>query len=180
LQFFFFLFFCSLMPLSWVENYCVFKKINCISNINHLTIRILLKFSKPSGVKSGVPSSMNDKSVKYIPKYGIHGGSQRCNASRITLNRPSEHTTACSLVIVCFICKKTKKKRCTTQKWKSYKTVNHNDIINLLNVYPRKFILAGTHKHVHTHTSTQGSLISVLSYQNAITPYKHHLSFSRY
>ncbi|HEY5236287.1 MAG TPA: hypothetical protein VIJ14_08930 [Rhabdochlamydiaceae bacterium] len=43
---------------------------------------------------------MNDKSVKYIPRYGIHGGSQRCSASRITLNLPSEQTTACSFVIV--------------------------------------------------------------------------------
>lgn len=34
----------------------------------NLTIRIFEKFSKPSGVKSGVPSSMNDKSVRYIPR----------------------------------------------------------------------------------------------------------------
>lgn len=71
----------------------------CVS-IYELTIRILEKFNKPSGVKSGVPSSMNDKSVKYIPRYGIHGGSQRWRASRITLNLPSEQTTACSFVIV--------------------------------------------------------------------------------
>lgn len=68
------------------------------------TIRILEKFNKPSGVKSGVPSSINDKSVRYMPKYGIHGGSQRCNASRITRNLPSAQTTAWSLLIVCFIC----------------------------------------------------------------------------
>lgn len=32
------------------------------------TIRILEKLSKRSGVKSGVPSSMNERSVKYMPK----------------------------------------------------------------------------------------------------------------
>lgn len=47
---------------------------------------------------------MNDKSVRYIPRYGMHGGSHRCNASRIARNRPSEHTTACSFVMVCLIC----------------------------------------------------------------------------
>lgn len=35
-----------------------------------LTIRIFEKFNKPSGVKSGVPSSIKDKSVRYIPRYG--------------------------------------------------------------------------------------------------------------
>lgn len=64
------------------------------------TILIFEKFNNPSGVKSGVPSSMNDKSVRYIPKYGIHGGSHRCNASRITRNLPSEQTTACSFAMV--------------------------------------------------------------------------------
>lgn len=67
------------------------------------TIRILEKFSKPSGVKSGVPSSMNDKSVRYMPKYGMQGGSHRCNASRIARKRPSEQTTDCSLDMVCLI-----------------------------------------------------------------------------
>lgn len=70
---------------------------------NKITILILEKFSNRSCVKSGVPSSINDKSVKYIPRYGIHGGSQRCKASRIARNRPSEQITACSLVIVCLI-----------------------------------------------------------------------------
>lgn len=65
-----------------------------------LTIRILEKLSSPSGVKSGVPSSMKDRSVRYMPRYGMQGGSHRCSASRITRNLPSEHTTACSLVIV--------------------------------------------------------------------------------
>lgn len=69
------------------------------------TIRILEKFNKPSGVKSGVPSSIKDKSVRYMPRYGIHGGSHRCNASRITRNLPSAQTTACSLLMVCFIYK---------------------------------------------------------------------------
>lgn len=68
-----------------------------------LTIRILEKFSKPSAVKSGVPSSMNDKSVRYMPKYGMQGGSHLCNASRIARNRPSEQTTDWSLDIVCLI-----------------------------------------------------------------------------
>lgn len=66
-------------------------------------IRILEKFSRASGVKSGVPSSMKLKSVKYMPRYGIHGGSHRCNTSRIARNRPSEQMTACSFVIVCLI-----------------------------------------------------------------------------
>lgn len=57
------------------------------------TILILEKFSRPSGVKSGVPSSINDKSVRYMPKYGMHGGSHRCKASRIARKRPSEQTT---------------------------------------------------------------------------------------
>lgn len=71
---------------------------------NEHTIRILEKFNNRSGVKSGVPSSMNDKSVRYMPKYGMHGGSQRCNASRMARNRPSEQTTACNLLMVCLIC----------------------------------------------------------------------------
>ena len=33
-----------------------------------ITILILEKLSKPSSVKSGVPSSMNDKSVRYMPR----------------------------------------------------------------------------------------------------------------
>lgn len=68
-------------------------------------MRILEKLSSPSGVKSGVPSSMNDKSVKYMPKYGMQGGSHRWSASRITLNLPSEQTTDCSFVIVDLIWK---------------------------------------------------------------------------
>jgi len=43
---------------------------------------------------------MKDKSVRYIPRYGIHGGSHRCNASRITRNLPSEQTTACNFAMV--------------------------------------------------------------------------------
>ena len=67
------------------------------------TILILEKFNKPSSVKFGVPSSMKDKSVKYIPKYGIHGGSQRCNASRILRKRPSVETNVCNFSIVCLV-----------------------------------------------------------------------------
>lgn len=40
-----------------------------------ITILILEKLSSPSSVKFGVPSSMKDKSVRYIPRYGMHGGS---------------------------------------------------------------------------------------------------------
>lgn len=78
------------------------RKDNICNTYIH-TIRIFEKFNKPSGVKSGVPSSINDKSVKYMPKYGMHGGSHRCKASRITRNLPSAQTTACSLLMVCFI-----------------------------------------------------------------------------
>lgn len=68
-----------------------------------LTIRIFEKFSNPSGVKSDKPSSRKFKSVKYIPKYGIHGGSHRCNASRSPRNRPSDDTIACNRSCVCLI-----------------------------------------------------------------------------
>lgn len=40
------------------------------------TILILEKLTNPSSVKFGVPSSMNAKSVRYMPKYGTHGGLQ--------------------------------------------------------------------------------------------------------
>lgn len=70
-----------------------------------ITIRILEKLSRPSSVKFGVPSSINDRSVRYIPRYGMHGGSQRCNASRMFRNRPSVDTSVCSFSIVCLVCK---------------------------------------------------------------------------
>lgn len=57
-----------------------------------LTIRNLEKFNNPSSAKLGVPSSKKDKSLRYIPKYGIHGGSHLCRASRRFLNLPSEET----------------------------------------------------------------------------------------
>lgn len=41
-----------------------------------LTILILEKLTSPSSVKFGVPSSINAKSVRYMPKYGTHGGLQ--------------------------------------------------------------------------------------------------------
>ena len=41
----------------------------------YCTILILEKFTSLSSVISGVPSSMNDRSVRYIPRYGIQGGS---------------------------------------------------------------------------------------------------------
>lgn len=74
-----------------------------------MTILILEKLSKPSSVKSGVPSSMNDRSVRYMPRYGIHGGSQRCRASRRFRNLPSVETILWSLSIVCLVCFKTKR-----------------------------------------------------------------------
>lgn len=49
-------------------------------------------------------SSMNDRSVRYMPKYGMHGGSQRCSASRMLRKRPSVETSVCSLSIVCLDC----------------------------------------------------------------------------
>lgn len=61
-----------------------------------------------------MPSSINDKSVRYMPKYGMHGGSHRCKASRITRNLPSAQTTACSLLMVCFI-------YCKEKRLSSYK-----------------------------------------------------------
>lgn len=39
------------------------------------TILIFEKFKSPSGVKFVVPSSMNERSDKYIPRYGMQGGS---------------------------------------------------------------------------------------------------------
>ena len=40
------------------------------------TILILEKLNRPSSVKFGVPSSMNARSVRYMPRYGTHGGLQ--------------------------------------------------------------------------------------------------------
>lgn len=40
-----------------------------------LTILILEKFTSVSSVMFGVPSSMKDRSLRYIPRYGMHGGS---------------------------------------------------------------------------------------------------------
>ena len=40
------------------------------------TILILEKLTRPSSVKLGVPSSMKARSVRYIPRYGTHGGLQ--------------------------------------------------------------------------------------------------------
>ena len=52
-------------------------------------------------MKSGVLSSIKTRSIKYIPKYGIHGGSNLCMASLKFLNRPSEDTKVCKSSIVC-------------------------------------------------------------------------------
>lgn len=41
-----------------------------------LTILIFEKLTRPSSVKFGVPSSINARSVKYIPRYGTQGGLQ--------------------------------------------------------------------------------------------------------
>lgn len=40
------------------------------------TILILEKLTRPSSVKLGVPSSMKARSVRYMPRYGTHGGLQ--------------------------------------------------------------------------------------------------------
>jgi len=40
-----------------------------------LTILIFEKLTRLSSVTFGVPSSIKERSVRYIPKYGIHGGS---------------------------------------------------------------------------------------------------------
>lgn len=40
------------------------------------TILIFEKLTRPSSVKLGVPSSIKARSVRYIPKYGTHGGLQ--------------------------------------------------------------------------------------------------------
>lgn len=77
-----------------------------ISYFALLTILIFEKFKRPSGVKSGVPSSMKLKSVKYKPKYGMQGGSHLWRASLSTLNLPSDDTTLCNLAIVWRVCKK--------------------------------------------------------------------------
>jgi hypothetical protein len=57
----------------------------------------------PSSVKLGVPSSINERSVRYMPRYGMHGGSQRCKASRKFRKRPSDETIFCSFSIVCLV-----------------------------------------------------------------------------
>ena len=52
-----------------------------------VTILILAKFRRPFSVKFGVPSSMNVRSDKYIPRYGMLGGShlevKRENISKV-------------------------------------------------------------------------------------------------
>jgi hypothetical protein len=54
-------------------------------------------------VKFGVPSSINERSVRYMPRYGMQGGSQRCKASRKFRKRPSDETMFCSFSIVCLV-----------------------------------------------------------------------------
>ena len=39
------------------------------------TILIFEKLTRPLSVKLGVPSSMKDRSVRYMPRYGMQGGS---------------------------------------------------------------------------------------------------------
>ena len=67
------------------------------------TIRIFAKFNKPLSVKFGVPSSINVRSDRYIPRYGIHGGSVRCNESLKLRYLPSEDTKLCNFSTVCFV-----------------------------------------------------------------------------
>lgn len=73
-------------------------------SLNLRTILILEKFNRPSSVKLGVPSSMNDRSVRYMPRYGMHGGSHLCSASLRFRNLPSADTMVCSFSIVCLVC----------------------------------------------------------------------------
>ena len=68
------------------------------------TILILEKLRSPSSVKLGVPSSMKLRSVRYIPRYGMQGGSHLWRASRRLRKRPSEQTSACSLSRVWRVC----------------------------------------------------------------------------
>lgn len=46
-----------------------------VAKVVWLTILILQKLTRPSSVMLGVPSSINDRSVRYMPRYGIQGGS---------------------------------------------------------------------------------------------------------
>lgn len=49
----------------------------CRAAVLHVpTILILEKLTRPSSVKLGVPSSIKARSVRYIPRYGTHGGLQ--------------------------------------------------------------------------------------------------------
>jgi hypothetical protein len=75
-----------------------------------LTILILEKLRSPSSVKFGVPSSINERSVRYMPRYGMQGGSQRCKASRKFRKRPSDETMFCSFSIVCLVWEDREKK----------------------------------------------------------------------
>lgn len=45
-------------------------------NGGDVTILILEKLTRPCSVKLGVPSSMKARSVRYMPRYGTHGGLQ--------------------------------------------------------------------------------------------------------
>lgn len=48
----------------------------CVICVHVPTILILEKLTRPSSVKLGVPSSIKARSVRYIPRYGTHGGLQ--------------------------------------------------------------------------------------------------------
>lgn len=52
--------------------------ISALSDVRKIhTILILAKLRSPLSVKLGVPSSMNVRSDRYMPRYGMHGGSVR-------------------------------------------------------------------------------------------------------
>ena len=97
-----------------------------------LTILILEKLTRPSSVKLAVPSSMKARSVRYMPRYGTHGGlqlrtqTQRTNQTGVKktetkiaaffsaafyffsvslrfLNLPSDDTVFCSRSISAFV-----------------------------------------------------------------------------
>lgn len=140
-------FFCRLFFFSLNEFQHIFEYIEDI-----LTILILEKLSRPSGVKSFVPSSMKDKSVRYMPKYGIQGGSILFNSSRIARNRPSEQTTDWSFEIVCLI-------YISRQNYKWIHWIPMNCMIEML------YMIHNNSKRKHLYISSQtdfGTLSHVL------------------
>lgn len=55
----------------YLTDFSVISNDKCL----RLTILIFEKLIRPSSVMFDVPSSINDRSVRYIPRYGMQGGS---------------------------------------------------------------------------------------------------------